>query len=113
MFQFPESRPIYLFYSVYSTHTFMCGFPHSEISGSLAIYAYPELIAAYRVLLRLLVPRHSPCALCSLIFFFSLQLFIALLYCFILSLIKDSLLCAVFKELLSIIFLNDPSKLNR
>ena len=40
--------------------------PHSEIFGSLAICAYPKLIAAYRVLLRLLVPRHSPCALCSL-----------------------------------------------
>ena len=42
------------------------GFPHSDISGSLAICAYPELFAAYRVLLRLLVPRHPPCALCSL-----------------------------------------------
>ncbi len=31
--------------------------------------AYPELIAAYRDLLRLLMPRHSPCALYSLILF--------------------------------------------
>ena len=44
------------------------GFPHSEISGSWAICASPELFAAYRVLHRLLVPRHPPCALCSLIF---------------------------------------------
>ena len=28
----------------------------------------PELFAAYHVLRRLLVPRHPPCALCSLIF---------------------------------------------
>ena len=28
--------------------------------------AYPKLIAAYHVLHRLLMPRHSPCALCSL-----------------------------------------------
>ena len=38
-------------------------FPHSEISGSMAICASPKLIAAYHVLLRLSVPRHSPCAL--------------------------------------------------
>ena len=43
-----------------------CEFPHSEISGSLAMCAYPKLIAAYHVLHRLLMPRHSPCALCSL-----------------------------------------------
>ena len=30
--------------------------------------AYPKLIAAYHVLHRLLMPRHSPCALCSLTF---------------------------------------------
>ena len=53
-------------YSLYSTWGFPCVFPHSEISGSLAICAYPKLIAAYHVLHRLLMPRHSPCALCSL-----------------------------------------------
>ena len=40
--------------------------PHSEICGSTAICAYPQLIAACHVLLRLPVPRHSPCALFSL-----------------------------------------------
>ena len=50
----------------------LCRFPHSEIFGSQAICAYPKLIAAYHVLLRLLVPRHSPCALCSLIIQFEL-----------------------------------------
>ena len=43
-----------------------CGFPHSEICGSTLICSSPQLIAAYRVLRRLLVPRHSPCALSNL-----------------------------------------------
>ena len=44
------------------------GFPHSEISGSMLICSSPKLIAAYHVLHRLLMPRHSPCALFSLTF---------------------------------------------
>ena len=44
------------------------GFPHSEISGSQLICNSPKLIAAYHVLHRLLMPRHSPCALISLTF---------------------------------------------
>ena len=39
------------------------GFPHSEIHGSKLICSSPWLIAACRVLHRLPVPRHSPCAL--------------------------------------------------
>ena len=39
------------------------GFPHSEIHGSMLICSSPWLIAACRVLHRLPVPRHSPCAL--------------------------------------------------
>ena len=39
------------------------GLSHSEIRGSMAICAYPRLIAAYHVLLRLNEPRHPPCAL--------------------------------------------------
>ena len=42
------------------------GFPHSEIFGSKPICGSPKLIAACHVLLRLSVPRHSPCALYSL-----------------------------------------------
>ena len=41
-------------------------FPHSEISGLSRICRSPKLIAACHVLLRLLMPRHSPCALISL-----------------------------------------------
>src|SRR2546429_3149131 len=42
------------------------GFPHSEIPGSKLVCSSPGLIAAYRVLHRLLAPRHSPYALSSL-----------------------------------------------
>ena len=45
------------------------GFPHSEISGSKIVCIYPELIAAYHVLLRLLEPRHPPFALAFLFLF--------------------------------------------
>ena len=43
-------------------------FPHSDIYDSLDICSSSQLFAAYHVLLRLLVPRHSPYALCSLTF---------------------------------------------
>ena len=49
------------YYSITSS-----GFPHSEILGSKLAYSSPRRIAVYRVLLRLLVPRHPPCALHSL-----------------------------------------------
>ena len=42
------------------------GFPHSDICGSMCVCHSPQLFAACHVLLRLLVPRHSPCALSSL-----------------------------------------------
>ena len=42
------------------------GLPHSEIPGSKDVCSSPRLIAAYHVFHRLPVPRHSPCALCSL-----------------------------------------------
>ena len=44
-----------------------CGFPHSEICGSPDMCSSPQLFAAYHVFLRLLVPRHPPCALDCLI----------------------------------------------
>ena len=55
---------LHLFDSVQDT--IAGGFPHSEISGSKLICSSPKLIAAYHVLHRLLMPRHSPCALISL-----------------------------------------------
>ena len=50
------------------------GFPHSDICGSIDICSSPQLFAACRVLLRLLVPRHSPCALSNLTFFWIVPL---------------------------------------
>ena len=44
-----------------------CGFPHSDICGSMDICSSPQLFAAYHVFLRLLVPRHPPCVLFCLI----------------------------------------------
>ena len=52
--------------SVYDVWTSPYGFLHSEIRGSMDICSSPRLIAAYHVLHRLPVPRHSPCALLSL-----------------------------------------------
>ena len=66
MFQF-RRFPAYA-YLIQRTLLEVCssGFPHSEISGSMLICSSPKLIAACHVLLRLLMPRHSPCALSSL-----------------------------------------------
>ena len=66
MFQF-SGFPSYDYF-IHHTMTEYCsaGFPHSEICGSKDICSYPQLIAACHVLLRLLMPRHSPCALLSL-----------------------------------------------
>ena len=47
--------------------------PHSEMSGSKVVCTYPNLIAAYHVLLRLLEPRHPPFALS---FFFYVKLLV-------------------------------------
>lgn len=44
----------------------LAGFSHSEISGSKRICRSPKLIAAYHVLRRHSMPRHSPCALSNL-----------------------------------------------
>ena len=55
-----------LWIGVWIHEVFSCGFPHSEICGSMDICSLPQLIAAYHVFHRLLVPRHPPCALISL-----------------------------------------------
>lgn len=47
------------------------GFPHSEILGSMSTYDSPRHIGVSPVLRRLLVPRHSPCALLHLTCFSS------------------------------------------
>ena len=57
---------VYLWIQYTVTEVYSAGFPHSEIRGSKDICSSPQLIAAYHVFLRLLVPRHPPCALSSL-----------------------------------------------
>ena len=50
-------------------------FPHSDIRGSKLICSSPRLFAAYHVLLRLPMPRHSPYALLCLNYLFKSDLF--------------------------------------
>ena len=56
-----------LWIGVRMTGVLPAGFPHSDICGSKIICISPQLFAAYHVFLRLLVPRHPPCALFCLI----------------------------------------------
>ncbi len=66
MFQF-RRFPTYTYLIQCTLHGYCpCGLPHSEIRGSTDICSFPRLIAACHVLRRLLMPRHSPCALSSL-----------------------------------------------
>ena len=58
--------PVNLWIQLTVAEVCSAGFPHSDICGSLDICSLPQLFAAYHVFLRLLVPRHPPCALSSL-----------------------------------------------
>ena len=54
-------------YSAYDNQTFLWLDCSIRISADIALtYSSPQLFAVCHVLLRLSVPRHSPCALCSL-----------------------------------------------
>jgi hypothetical protein len=66
MFHFPGYGIQYLFiqYGMIPLHGI--GLLHSETSGSTLVCSSPKLIAAYRVLHRLPMPRHPSCALSSL-----------------------------------------------
>ena len=68
MFQFRRFPPYNYVFIIRSIPLPVLRFPHSEIHGSQPIRGSPWLIAAYHVLLRLPVTRHSPCALFSLTF---------------------------------------------
>ena len=68
-FSSPRSLHIHYFTHVWiDWHFSQPEFPHSDIYGLTDICSYPQLFAAYHVLHRLLVPRHSPYALSSLTF---------------------------------------------
>ena len=66
MFHFPASRLDGLFIHPPMTVSSTDGLLHSEILGSKRVCRSPGLIAAYRVLRRLAMPRHPPCALSRL-----------------------------------------------
>ena len=59
---------MYLSIQYMVTEVFSAGFPHSDIQGSMPVCSSPWLFAAYRVLLRLPVPRHPPRAFLRLTF---------------------------------------------
>ena len=61
-----EVPDLYLCIQYRTTEVCSARFPHSEICGSLNICFLPQLIAAYHVFHRLLVPRHPPYALTCL-----------------------------------------------
>src|SRR5580765_4810981 len=68
MFQFPSLPLRTLFYSGASTTALpVVGFPIRKSRGQRLVSTSPGLIAAAHVLLRLLAPRHPPCALSLLI----------------------------------------------
>ena len=60
--------PAYLWIQYAVTEVRSAGLPHSDIHGSPDICSSPWLFAAYHVFRRRSVPRHSPCALCHLIY---------------------------------------------
>ena len=66
MFQFRRFPSYAYFIQRRMTGYCPAGLPHSDIPGSMDICSSPRLFAACHVLLRLLMPRHSPCALFSL-----------------------------------------------
>ena len=67
-----SSVKLWLALLLYGDRAYPAGFPHSENHGSKPAFGSPWHIADCCVLRRLLVPRHSPCALCSLTIFESL-----------------------------------------
>ena len=77
------------------TELHSAGFPHSDTHGSMPAFGSPWLFADCCVLRRLLVPRHSPCALCSLTIFsrFGFRLCVRITWFFGLFL-DDNFLCS-------------------
>ena len=69
--------------------------PHSEISGSKLVDSSPKLIAVFRVLHRLLMPRHPSCARIRLarIFLAYISIYVAILLNFQLPVFKDQINC--------------------
>ena len=69
MFQFTTFPLPQLWIGCGMTEVRSAGFPHSDTHGSRIVCISPWLFAAFCVLHRLLVPRHSPIALIRLTYF--------------------------------------------
>ena len=106
MFQFPTFPFICYFTYIWIIRLFpLIEFPHSDIHALTVICTYTWLFAACHVLLRLLMPRHSPYALSSLTLLSSksisvnfLKLFTSLLLVYLLATINQKLLCQLLKN---------------
>ena len=70
MFQFRRFPTYDYFIHHRLTDLHLPGCPIRKSPDISLAYSSPRLFAVNRVLLRLPVPRHSPCALCSLTFFY-------------------------------------------
>ncbi len=66
MFQFTGFPSYSYVFTIGYIRFAVCGFPHSDISGSTPACGSPKLFAAYHVLHRFLVPRHPPYAFYNL-----------------------------------------------
>ena len=93
------------------------GFPHSEICGSMVTCTSPQLIAAYRVLLRLIWPRHPPYALTYLTFVFRFVIAYVLTFLEYLGSLSSSFLfekrfISTFYAVVKVRLRDDLSKLN-
>ena len=75
MFQFPGFPSYTYVFSIWYMVLLHGGFPIRKSTDIMLICSSPWLIAACHVLLRLLMPRHSPCALISLNFFKTVNCF--------------------------------------
>ncbi len=62
-----QLRMAHVLFILVRTNKAWAGFPHSDIAGSMLVANSPTLFAGYHVFLRLLLPRHPPCALICLI----------------------------------------------
>ena len=95
MFQFTAFPSVWLWIHHTVTGFFPAGFPHSDTHGSIVVCTSPWLFAAFCVLHRLLVPRHSPFALLRLTLCKAIQNkngLAAFLYC---SLSRTALLACI------------------
>ena len=92
MFQFRRFPSYTYVFSAWWLDMTPAGLLHSDICGLQPTYGSPQLFAVCCVLRRLLVPRHSPCALCSLTTMWYFWFFFE--YCSIISYYLKSCFCS-------------------